>query len=163
MFEQNEEKDFLILVIILLIVCVLALKIVEPEYKKNDLLPDSLPNVGVVQEGSDFATSVSRMGCHWKNKTLGYTEIIPYTVDFEFITEFESNNPVNTQVYIEYEEEPTDIKIKVFPYDDRKDYSKGILISTDREFLYCPGYTYAIELEFGDNRIMYAFSCVKPS
>lgn len=159
MLRQNEEKDFLILVIMLLIVCVLALKIIEPEHQERD----SMPLVGVVQEGDEFATSASIMGCDWTYKTKGFTEKIPYTVDFEFITEFESSNPVNTQVYIEYEEEPTDIKIKVFPYDDRKDYSKGILISTDREFLYCPGYTYAIELEFGDNKIMYAFSCVKPS
>ena len=152
------EKDILSLIIMALIICILALVMYAPKYEDNC----TSPVVSVEILNSDLGIDPYILGCDWFYEDKGYKEKIPYAVNEVNLVEFELNKSEKAETIIKYDKPLTKIRIKVFPEEYRNDYSKGILISEDREFICTPGYTYAIEVEFGANKRMYAFKCVLP-
>ena len=134
-YMKDEERDILLFVILILIICIFALN----HYAEENAAEKTSPDVGVMLSDGEFGIATYIMGCNWIDEKDG--------------------EPVNAKVVTD--NEPfTSIRIKVFPEEYRNDYSKGILISESREFICSPGCTYAIEVEFGKNKRMYAFKCV---
>ena len=154
-YMKDEEWDILIPVILILIICIFALN----HYAEENAVEKTSPDVGVMLSDREFGIAPYIMGCDWTDEKDGHREKVPYDVSSKYLMEVEIGEPVNAKVVTD--NEPfTSIRIKVFPEECRNDYSKGILISESREFICSPGCTYAIEVEFGKNKRMYAFKCV---
>ena len=95
-YMKDEERDILLFVILILIICIFALN----HYAEENAAEKTSPDVGVMFSDREFGISPYIMGCDWTDEKDGHREKIPYDVSSKYLMEVEIGEPVNAKVVV---------------------------------------------------------------
>lgn len=148
---------------------ILIIGFVIAYFAAQDSYDGEMPLVEIQYEdvsGQIKSKNIGLHGCDWTYEESAeqeaFTEKIEYHLTDSNVKLIEAQVNVNTviHVYIAYKEKPSRIVIKSFDENTVEDYTKGkIVAENETSIVGVPGQIYAIELEFRENRVMYAFKC----
>ncbi len=129
-----------------------------------------LPEVSVSYMNAANTLAEERLrigGCNWKypsqSDEAAFVEFIENRVDRDVgasVRKIEISGKTEVSIKIRYPLKPDTICVKEFSNKELDDYSKGTIISENESNIIClPGKTYAVELQFGKDAVMYTFRC----